>query len=80
MASQKVLISKTISNAKDVLTKNDTWPADAKVVISSLLDVLSIVSNSLGLNSANSSKPPSSDPNRVRKSRTTKGKRRKPGG
>lgn len=80
MASQKVLISKTISNAKDILTKNDTWPADAKVVISSLLDVLSIVSNSLGLNSSNSSKPPSSDPNRVRRSRTTKGKRRKPGG
>jgi len=80
LASQKVLISKTIDNAKDVLKKNESWPDDAKAVISSLLDVLSIVSNSLGLNSLNSSKPPSSDPNRLRKTRTTKGKRRKPGG
>ena len=80
MASQKVLISKTITNAKDVLKKNESWPDDAKAVVSSLLDVLSAVSNSLGLNSLNSSKPPSMDPNRVRKTRTTKGKRRKPGG
>lgn len=80
MASQKVLISKTIDNAKDILKKNESWPDDAKEVVSSLLDVLSVVSNSLGLNSLNSSKPPSSDPNRIRKTRTTKGKRRKPGG
>ncbi len=48
MTSQKVLISKTIENAKDVLKKNENWPDDAKAVVSSLLDVLSIVTNSLG--------------------------------
>jgi transposase len=80
LASKKVLISKTIDNAKNVLRENKNWPTDAKAVISSLVDVLSLVSNSLGLNSSNSSKPPSSDPNRVRRKRITKGKRRKPGG
>jgi transposase len=50
-------------------------------VVSSLIEIVSIFSDRLGLNSSNSSKPPSSDPNRVRRSRTTKGKRRrKPGG
>ncbi len=80
MASQKVLVSKTIASAKETLQKNDTWPDDAKSVIGSLLDVLTVVSSSLGLNSSNSSKPPSSDPNRIRRSRTTSGKKRKPGG
>ena len=49
-------------------------------MISSLIDVVSILSNRLGLDSSNSSKPPSSDPNRAKRSRTTKAKRRKPGG
>lgn len=80
LASQKVLVSKTIALAKETLQKNDSWPDDAKSVIGSLLDVLTVVSSSLGLNSSNSSKPPSSDPNRIRISRTTTGERRKAGG
>lgn len=74
------MIHKTIESAKDTLQKNASWPDDAKAVVGSLLDVLSLVSSSLGLNSSNSSKPPSSDPNRIRRQRTTKGKKRKPGG
>lgn len=80
MASQKVLISKTIETAKVGLQKNTSWPDDAKVVINSLLDVLTVVSVSLGLNSSNSSKPPSSDPYRSRRKSRAKGKKRKPGG
>lgn len=80
MASRKILVSKTIATTKKVLQENKTWPDDAKVVISSLLEVLSVVSISLGLTSSNSSKPPSSDPNRIRRKKVTKGKKRKPGG
>lgn len=80
MTSRKVLVSQTIEAAKKELSANKSWPDDAKGMISSLLEVLSIVSVSLGLNSSNSSKPPSSDPNRIRRRRMTKGKKRKPGG
>ena len=80
MASQKVRISKAVETAKNALRTDDTFSDSAKVVVSSLIEIVAIVSGRLGLNSSNSSKPPSSDPNRVRKTRTTKGKRRKPGG
>ena len=80
MASQKVQISKAIETAKDALRTDDTFSDSAKAVVSSLIDIVTVISGRLGLNSSNSSKPPSSDPNRTRKTRTTKGKRRKPGG
>jgi hypothetical protein len=80
VSSQKVQISKVIETAKDALRTDDTFSDSAKVVISSLIDIVGVISSRLGLNSSNSSKPPSMDPNRARKTRTTKGKRRKPGG
>lgn len=80
MASQKVQISKSVEAARNALRTDDTFSDSAKVVVSSLIDIVTIISGQLGLNSSNSSKPPSSDPNRTRKTRTTKGKRRKPGG
>ena len=39
-----------------------------------------LLSTQLATNSANSSKPPSQDPNRERKVKNTKGQKRKPGG
>ena len=78
MASKKVLVTKAIASAKDNLENNVSWPDDAKALIGSLLDVLSVVSMSLGLNSSNSSKPPSTDPFRNKK--LAKGTKRKPGG
>ena len=80
MASQKVQISKTIETAKDALRTDDTFSDSAKLVVSSLIDIVAVISGRLGLNSSNSSKPPSSDQNRTRKTRRTKGRRRKPGG
>jgi transposase len=62
-------------------TANAALKSDnTKVLISSLVDMISIMANRLGLNSSNSSKPPSTDPNRVRSKKVTKGKKRKPGG
>jgi transposase len=80
LASQKVIVSKTIETAKSFLKEDDSLSRPAKDVISSLIDVVSVLSNRLGLDSSNSSKPPSSDPNRIRRRRTAKAKRRKPGG
>ena len=80
MASRKILVLKAVETAKNALRTDDTFSDSAKVVVSSLIEIVSIISGQLGLNSSNSSKPPSMDPNRMRKTRTTKGKRRKPGG
>lgn len=80
MASQKVQISKSVEAARNALRTDDTFSDSAKVIVSSLIDIVAIISGQLGLNSSNSSKPPSMDPNRTRKTRTTKGKRRRPGG
>ena len=80
MASQKVIVSRTVDSAKVALEKDNSLSESAKTVISSLVDVVSILSARLGLNSSNSSKPPSSDLNRIRRKRMTKGKKKKPGG
>lgn len=80
MASQKVLVSKMIENANAALKSDESMSASTKVLISSLVDMVSVMANRLGLNSSNSSKPPSSDPNRPRKKTIAKGKKRKPGG
>jgi len=80
VASQRVRISRSVEAARNALRTDDTFSDSAKVVVSSLIDIVAIISGQLGLNSSNSSKPPSSDSNHTRKTRTTKGKRRKPGG
>jgi transposase len=82
VASNRIKIKKTIQLTKEFLSSPSKLRDPDKVVdmISTLLDSLILISNHLGLNSSNSSKPPSSDPNRVRKSRVADGERRKPGG
>ncbi len=80
MASRKVIVSQTIDSARLALKKDESLSVSARTVISSLVDIVSMLSASLGLNSSNSSKPPSSDPNRIRRTRTAKGKKRKAGG
>ena len=44
-----------------------------------VMDLVTVLVNYVGLNSSNSSKPPSTDPHRARRSRTAKGRKRKPG-
>jgi transposase len=69
-----------IETANAALRSDDSISDSTKVLISSLVEMVSVMANRLGLNSSNSSKPPSSDPNRTRKKSITKGKKRKPGG
>lgn len=80
MATKKVLVSKTIESVNSALKLDQTLSESARTIISSLVDLVTVLTNSAGLNSSNSSKPPSSDPFRPRKQTVTGGKKRKPGG
>ena len=71
MATTKVIVRNTIDTAKVALKNDASLSESAKLVITSLMEVTVLLSNHLGLNSANSSKPPSTDPNRIRKSRSS---------
>lgn len=80
LASKKVIVGQVLKTAEDVLNTDKTISPELKTVVTSLIDVVSMLSNRLGLNSSNSSKPPSSDPNRQRKKKRVKGRKRRAGG
>lgn len=71
-------IEEIIRNAKAALNEDKSLSSSSKATFDLLLLVVSLLVNRLGLNSRNSSKPPSSDPNRPKKLRQKTGK--KPGG
>ena len=60
-----------------LVSEKDLSPA-LKSMIGVLILMVKLLTNRMGLNSSNSSKPPSSDPNRVKSSKKKSGK--KPGG
>jgi transposase len=78
-AKTKVKVSEAIDSARAQLKQAGAGPA-LEGAVNALIDLVTMLSNQLGINSQNSSKPPSQDPNRERKVRTAKGKKRKPGG
>jgi transposase len=80
VASRKIIVGQVLEKADAVIQSNMKLDDDVKDVLSSLVSVVNLLANQLGLNSSNSSKPPSTDPNRLRKKKTTAGKKRKPGG
>lgn len=80
LASRKVIVGQVLQKAASVIESSKNLDDDVRDVLTSLVSVVNLLSNQLGLNSSNSSKPPSSDPNRLRKKRITTGKKRKPGG
>ena len=80
MAKTKIKVARTIEKAKAGLASEVNLSSEFKETVSELLDVVITLSNRLNLNSGNSSKPPSQDLNRSKKSRIAKGKKRKPGG
>ena len=71
-------IQKTITDLKEQLSVDTMITPSLKATINVLLVIVSMLCNRLGLNSKNSNKPPSSDPNRTKK-KLPKGKN-KPGG
>lgn len=67
MKIETIDVEATIESARKLL-KNDTGVSPAlKSTIEVLLMLVTILINQLGLNSRNSNKPPSSDPNREKK-------------
>jgi transposase len=74
-------ISETIANVEKTLGKDKAVSAELRALIQLLLTIVKLLVDKVGLNSRNSSKPPSQDPNRPRgRSRKAGGKKRKPGG
>jgi len=62
-------IESAISNARKLLDKEETLSPALRSAMEVILTLVSLMFNRLGMNSRNSSKPPSTDPNRKRKSR-----------
>jgi len=62
-------IESAIKNARELLDKEETLSPALRLAMEVIPMLVSLMFNRLGLNSRNSSKPPSSDPNRKRKSR-----------
>ena len=73
-------IKETIDNAKVLLDKEKDISPALKSVIQLLLVFMQAMLERLGLSSKNSSKPPSSDPNRKKKSAKDRKSTKKPGG
>lgn len=80
LASRKVIVGQAVEAANSIIETDTSLSPAVKSALTSLVDVVHLLANQLGLNSLNSSKPPSTDPNRARKKRIAKGKKRKPGG
>ena len=78
--AKKFNVSETVLAARREINEEKELSPTLKTTMESVLDLVVVLANRLGLDSSNSSKPPSSDLNRKKKSRTTKGNRRKPGG
>ena len=62
-------IDKTIAKVERLLADDKQVSSALRVAVLMLISVVKLLANRLNLNSRNSSKPPSSDPNRVKKSR-----------
>jgi len=81
MSVDRINISETINRVESFLRKDKSTSPQVRAMMELLVTIIKLLVNKFGLNSRNSSKPPSSDPNRKRGStKKTKGKKRKPGG
>jgi len=78
MKIENIDIEATIKKAQALIREDEQLSAGAKSMLEILILIISLLANRLNLNSTNSSKPPSSDPNRKNRSKNKTGK--KPGG
>lgn len=67
MTIENIDIQKTIEKAQALIEDDDQMSAATKSMFEILILVITLLANRLSLNSKNSSKPPSSDPNRKRR-------------
>lgn len=78
MTIENINIADTLKGVEDLLKQEKDLSPASRAMFEVLVLVITLLVNRLGLNSKNSSKPPSSDPNR--KKTTTKNKGNKIGG
>lgn len=69
MKFESIDVDEAINNVKQLLEKERDLSPAFKSALNVMLLLISILYNSVSLNSKNSSKPPSSDPNREKKPR-----------
>lgn len=79
MKSDKVNITETVESARKLLETDKQISPALRAMFEMLLMIITLLAGKLGLNSQNSSKPPSTDPNRKKKAASNKGNN-KPGG
>ena len=81
MSVGEIDITETIGRVETLLREDKSASPQFRATIELLVVIVKLLVNKLGLNSRNSSKPPSTDPNRKRISRRhVAGQKRKPGG
>ncbi len=78
MTINNINVEKSIDQVKTLIAQEKDLSPALKASLEVLLVLVTLLANRFGLNSKNSSKPPSTDPNRKKKSRNSDGK--KPGG
>lgn len=78
MSINDIDVTETLERVKTQLKDDQQMSATTRSLIEVLILIVTLLVNRLGLNSRNSSKPPSSDPNREKKPRN--GKKKKRGG
>lgn len=76
MGKDSINIDETVKKVERLLAQSDELPPALEVAIQMLLTVVKLLVDRTGLNSSNSSKPPSSDPNREKKTRSKSNKPR----
>jgi transposase len=81
MTVGKIDITKALKNVKTLMEQDKSASPQLRAMMELLVVIINLLLGKLGLNSKNSSTPPSKDPKRPRGSkRKTKGEKRKPGG
>jgi len=79
MVKGKLDISETLESAKKLLQEEKHISPALKAIIKILITLVTLLAGKISLNSRNSGRPPSSDPNR-KKNNKSKNTNRKPGG
>jgi transposase len=76
MKIENIDIQATIEKAQAIIRDDKRMSAGTKSIVEILILVITLLANRLNLNSTNSSKPPSSDPNRKKKPKLNTGRKK----
>ena len=74
MKIESIDIQATIEKAQILVREDKQLSAATKSIVEILILIITLLANRLNLNSTNSSKPPSSDPNRKKQAKRKTGK------